>query len=462
MVLTRSAFVVVVMAGFSIPVYGKTFELPSPKKTLTPRSVNELQTIVRNAYANNQKLSIAAGRYSQGSQYIDEKAALIDITQLKSVVTFDKAGKRITVQAGITWKEVPRVVQMAGLSVKTMPPYADFTVGGSLSTNAHGQAIQYSLVSDGVEKLKVMLADGTVEEVSPAKNGELFRGVLGGYGLMGIITEVTLPLVDNMVLQKNVKVLDASDYPAYFLTNIKDDKHVALHTARLTIAPSDLLNQVIAITYTNTTQKATHESFAEANQKATAVIKKDQQLFSLLHENKWMKSLRLFVDKNYLEKPEIISRNNVLAQTIDVKKVKEGTRNIVQEYLVPCCCFDDFVAFLRETILESEIGLLSVSVSYIKPSEHCMLTYATEEMFSFFLSVNVKEDEQSYSEASYWTQMLIDKATKLGGTYHLPYHPFAPRQLLKNAYPHWGAFIALKKKYDTREIFINGLYRKYA
>lgn len=464
MVLKKSVLLALaMMTGICVAAVQKTFDTPAPKKIVTPKSLNDLQSIVKNAYTNGQQLSVAGARLSQGGQTVDEKALMIDMTQLKNIVALDKVGKKVTVQTGITWKELLRVLQMAGLSIKAMQSYADFTVGGSLGVNAHGQNIHVSSVGDTVESFKIMMADGTIQEASPKQNSELFKLALGGYGLVGIITEVTLSLTDNIMLQKNVKVLDINDYPAYFLTTIKDDKNVALHSARLSVAPGDLFNQALVITYTNTTQKATHEPFAEANLKAVATLKKDQHLFNLLRENKWVKKLRLFVEKNFIEKPEIISRNNALAQTIDkIKNLNDGTCDILQEYFIPCCCFDQFVAFLRETVLENTINILNVTIRYVKPTEQCFLTYAPEEMFSFVLFINVKVNEQSYSETSYWTQVLIDKATKLGGTYYLPYHLFAPRQLLKNAYPQWGAFVDLKKKYDPKQMLVNHLYRKYA
>lgn len=111
---------------------------------------------------------------------------------------------------------------------------------------------------------------------------------------------------------------------------------------------------------------------------------------------------------------------------------------------------------------EYEVNLLNVTVRYVSPPENSFLTYASCESFAFVLYIHVQDTERAYEDIAYWTQLLIAQVAKWGGSYYLPYHLFAPRQLLKNTYPQWDAFVASKKKYDPQEVFINQLYRKYA
>lgn len=249
----------------------KSFESFMPKNSVVPGSIDELQDIVKKAFVKGKKLSIAGTRKSQGGQTADMHATMIDIGRLKGVVNFDKKGKRITVQTGITWKELLPIISVAGLSVKTMQSYCDFSLGGSLGVNAHGQDIHNCSISESVESIKLIMADGSLVEASATKNEELFKLALGGYGLFGIIIEVTLLLTDNMMVQRNAKVLEASEYPDYFATVIKNDKQVSLHSARLTVAPNDMLTKALVITYSSKGQIAPLESFvvAEASKKNT-------------------------------------------------------------------------------------------------------------------------------------------------------------------------------------------------
>src|SRR6202040_1992136 len=107
---------------------------------------------------------------------------------------FSPQQKTITVQAGTRWRQIQERIDSADLSVKIMQTYANFTVGGSLSVNAHGRYVGLGPLIRSVKSLQVVLADGSVWEASPMHNTDLFYGVIGGYGGLGVITEVTLDL----------------------------------------------------------------------------------------------------------------------------------------------------------------------------------------------------------------------------------------------------------------------------
>ena len=74
----------------------------------------------------------------------------------------------------------------------TMQSYCTFSVGGTLAVNAHGITSDDTM-SSCVVALRVATAEGgkaTIKEVTPEDN--LFKHVLGGYGLFGIVTSVTM------------------------------------------------------------------------------------------------------------------------------------------------------------------------------------------------------------------------------------------------------------------------------
>jgi FAD/FMN-containing dehydrogenase len=83
-----------------------------------------------------------------------------------------------------------------------MQTYANFTVGGSLSVNAHGRYMGEGPLAHSVESLRLILADGNLVEASPTQNPELFYAAIGGYGGIGVIAEATLLLADNIKIER--------------------------------------------------------------------------------------------------------------------------------------------------------------------------------------------------------------------------------------------------------------------
>lgn len=79
----------------------------------------------------------------------------------------------------------------AAKPAESMQSYANFTVGGSVSVNAHGRYVGHGPVGRSVRALQLVLADGSLVEAGPDTQPELFRAAIGGYGAVGIITEVS-------------------------------------------------------------------------------------------------------------------------------------------------------------------------------------------------------------------------------------------------------------------------------
>jgi hypothetical protein len=59
---------------------------------------------------------------------------------------------------------------------------------------------RYSMGDQGVAihgRLHLVTADGAIVEASRSSNADLFRAAIGGYGAVGVITEVELDVAEN-------------------------------------------------------------------------------------------------------------------------------------------------------------------------------------------------------------------------------------------------------------------------
>src|SRR5215467_1741748 len=131
---------------------------------LTPTTTAEIAEAVRN---HAGPISIGGARHSMGGQTATRGALFIDMRQFNRILDFSPADKSITVQAGAQWRQIQERIDPANLSVKIMQSYANFTVGGSLSVNAHGRYVGLGPIILSVKSLKIVLADGTIVEASP-------------------------------------------------------------------------------------------------------------------------------------------------------------------------------------------------------------------------------------------------------------------------------------------------------
>jgi hypothetical protein len=192
------------------------------------------------AFARDNKLSITTSgvRHSMGGQAFRKGGIVLDMRGFNRIVLNENT-RSITVQPGATWHDIQNVLHPR-FAVRAMQSTDIFSVGGSISVNAHGMDHQAGAVAKSIKSMRVMLADGSLRTVSPTENRELFDLVVGGYGLFGVIVEAELDIADNLVYQTGRHVLDYRVFPALFAGEIEKDTNIGLMYGHLSTAPSTL------------------------------------------------------------------------------------------------------------------------------------------------------------------------------------------------------------------------------
>lgn len=101
--------------------------------------------------------------YTGGYRPLDEKSVILDTSRLNRILEVNALDMYITVEAGVTWKQIHDVLTPLGLRLPFFGTFsgAQATVGGGLSNGAlfFGTA-RYGTAADHVLGLAVVLADG--------------------------------------------------------------------------------------------------------------------------------------------------------------------------------------------------------------------------------------------------------------------------------------------------------------
>src|SRR5699024_1047111 len=170
-------------------------------------------------------------------------ATMIDMKGYNDILHINPKEQTITVQAGATWDDVQQALNPYNLAIQVSQSQNIFTVGGSISANVHGRDIRNDSLIETVESFRLLLADGEIIEVSREENADLFRYVIGGYGLFGLILDVTLSVTNDELYEHDVAMFDYEAYPAFIEDKVVGDEDVKMHLARISTAPDSFLTE---------------------------------------------------------------------------------------------------------------------------------------------------------------------------------------------------------------------------
>jgi len=432
------------------------------------REVDQLRTVLRDARERGLKVSISGSRHSQGGHTYRAGGVVLNMRRFNRIRAIDSASKTITVESGATWDEVQRAIAPQGLALKVMQSSNIFTVGGTLSANAHGRDVDVMQVVEVVERFRLLLADGSVVEVSRKENPELFSLVIGGYGLYGVILDVTLRVTGDELYEQRAVSMDYTEFPAYFAQRFPRDTQIALMLARPSIDPDpdSFLKELVVVTWRRA-GGGRQGNFALTEEEH---VLRDRFFFGLSRRFDWAKSLRWKLQKRVelgAGAARIVSRNNSMRpplaplEFLDYRSSKDT--DIIQEYYVPVGNFVPFMDRFREILLTGDMNVLSATVRYVKPNSTPALAYAPRfDAFAIIQMSNVGLSPDAQAHAAGVTRQLVDAALEQGGTYYLTYQLYPTPEQLHRAYPNARHAFERKRFYDPGELFSSQFYERYS
>ena len=420
-----------------------------------PKSIDDLIDVVKNAKG---AISVGGGRFSMGGHTASPHSVHIDMRSLNKITSFSKDDKLIKVQSGVRWCDIQQYIDEFDLSVKIMQTYANFTVGGALSVNAHGRYIGMGPLVLSVRSIDVILADGSLVSASMEQNREIFFSAIGGYNAIGIIVQAELELADNVAIKRISKKMSVKNYKDYFFKTIRGDSKAIFHNGD--IYPPGY-KRLRAVTWVETNEKPTVKTRLMPLKESYPLERYFLWSFTETPLGKWRREF--MIDPLLYKGKKIHWRNYEAGYDVAElePKSRAGSTYVLLEYFVPVQRFEDFENRMTEIFTRYNVNVLNVSIRHSKADPGTYLAWASEEVFAFVVYYKQQTDAASKNKVAIWTRELADAVIAVSGSYYLPYQIHPTVSQFHNAYPNAYKLFEMKSKLDPEYKFRNTLWDTY-
>jgi FAD/FMN-containing dehydrogenase len=434
-----------------------------------PRNAHEVAELVTAAAARGEPLAIAGARHAMGGQQFLSGGRLLDTRKLNQLRWFDRGAAHLEVETGISWPDLIRgylALQRGpgpAFGIRQKQTGADrLTLGGAVAANIHGRGLTAMPFVADVQSLEVVTPAGDLVRCSRKDNADLFRHVVGGYGLFGVVTAVTLRLVPRVKVERCVARLEIEE-----LIDAFDQRIAAGHLYgdfQFATSPqgADFLRTGVLSSYRpvenerpirvdqrRLSQRDWNELLTLSHLDKQAAFRRFTEFYLATHgQLYWSDTHQLNL---YLEDYHCALDHRLGAAV-------RGSEMITELY-VPRDRLLAFMNDVRRDFRLNGVDFIYGTIRLIEAEHETALPWARESWACIIFNLHIDHRPTDIDRAADHFRRLIDHALRYGGSYFLTYHRFAQRAQVLAAHPRIREFFAAKLAMDPGEVFQSDWYR---
>ncbi|MEY9851239.1 FAD-linked oxidoreductase [Leifsonia sp. EB41] len=171
-----------------------------PQRVERPRDAEAVQRAVAAAAKQGMRVkAVGAGHSFTG--IAAAPGVLLDLEDVSGVLDVDLERGRVRLAAGTHLHQLPRLLRPYGLALQNMGDIDRQTVAGATSTGTHGTGGSFGGLATQIVAVTLVTGAGELLTVSEDENADLLPAVRLGLGALGVIVDVTLQCVPAYLLK---------------------------------------------------------------------------------------------------------------------------------------------------------------------------------------------------------------------------------------------------------------------
>jgi FAD/FMN-containing dehydrogenase len=434
-------------------------------------SLDSIQNAVRGAADSGTPVAIAGGRHAMGGQQFCAGGLLLDTRGLDQVLDFDRERGVIEVEAGLQWPgliEWLREEQQAGepqWGIAQKQTGADrLSLGGAIAANVHGRGLTLKPIVADIESFLLVDAEGAAITCGREQNPELFRLVVGGYGLLGCVYSAKVRLVRRQVLERVVEIGSLDELMSLFDQRIADGFLYGDFQFAIDPASEDFLRRGVFSCY----RPVEGADAPSAGQRALSTDDW-QNLIYLAHTDKaraWEVYSTHYLATSgqlyYSDAHQFADYSDGYHGPLDARLgAADPATEMITEIYVPRERLADFMAAVADDFREDATNVVYGTIRLVERDDETFLAWATDRWACIIFNICTTHTPAGIERSAEAFRRLIDRGIERGGKYYLTYHRWATREQVEACYPQFAEFLRLKREFDPDELFQSEWYRHY-
>ena len=160
-----------------------------------PSTVDNLHQVFELAKRSGHTVGLRGAGNSYGDANLNSENIILDIRRMNRILDWNPSSGSIRVEPGVTIAQLWQYVIEDGWWPPVVPGTAKPTIGGSAGMNIHGKnAWKSGTIGEHIVEFDLLLPTGQVITCSPKQNSDLFLGAVGGFGMLGVFTSITMKM----------------------------------------------------------------------------------------------------------------------------------------------------------------------------------------------------------------------------------------------------------------------------
>lgn len=160
-----------------------------------PSTTEQVREVFALARERGLRVGLRGGGLSYGDASLNAENICLDLTRMNRILSWNTDEGLIRAEPGVTMRQLWQYAIGDGWWPAVVPGTMFVTMGGGASMNIHGKNnFKAGPIGEHIQEFDLLLPNGETRRCSRDNYADLFHAAIGGFGMLGVFTSITLKL----------------------------------------------------------------------------------------------------------------------------------------------------------------------------------------------------------------------------------------------------------------------------